>query len=119
MSESDYQNKKILIGHLYEMNDEFMSKFFDETIRKKKSEPRSFQIASNIMAGHSTKSDKTSEYPVWYSTLYLCEFKSTQSGLALVVDKLKAGRATYCRVFLNGEDRYLSEQTLKYAKEIK
>ena len=118
---SNYKNTGIKIGHLYDLNPHFMNMFFVENWRSianktlKKRWKISSVINQSIQWQYFGSTEESAQVPV-YS---LSEEKLTYAGPGLIVDEYKSGRAKIYQVYIAGEERYFTENQLRYAEEIK
>lgn len=136
---SEHVTEKIEIGHLFDVTEEFLAKFFPELQRKKRRDPRIFAVPSCVyhynqvddsLAGAfgfgiaATQSrfreDEDEKKPKAVATCSIGNPLGTKAGPGLIVDEVKTGtRLKFYRVWVNGEERYFTEYQLKYAMEVK
>lgn len=126
-NQTDIQNKKIYVGHLYDLDEAFMTHFFAELNRAKRKDPKIWSVPANYFKQEQSliyafseklgRDDAGNKVEFKYA---LCDYRPTKAGLALIVDEIKTGsRMILYRAFMNGEDRYFTETQLKYTKEIR
>ena len=112
----DTKNNGIFLGHLYDCDDEFCSIFFPQfwkTIVNRKS--RKLWLIPSRLTQFCGVSMIQFHPPVFNLDVQ----ENTMAGPALVVDEIKISNGIKIfKVFLSGEERYLTETQLRYAKEI-
>lgn len=136
--ETKIHNKKILVGHLYDISEEYLSTFFQEGIRLRKNMPRFFLVpgrllestvwpsffissSSNINVTKIAMVNTVPPVPAPNLNKYYLDIAiKTLPGYALVVDEIRTGsKVVYYKTWLNGEERVFTKNQLLYAEEIK